>query len=127
MRTLLLVVVTCLLVSASMTVVEGLIPECEELTRMIKGGFSLTPAEAKFFTDRCGPPLTPEQQRSVDEVFRKAKGIICTWSTSTSCVRCLAPSWLFDDDNPKTKCPGTYEIFPNLQAAYGWYHANCCK
>jgi hypothetical protein len=126
MRALLLVVATCLLVGASMTVVGGLPPECGKLARMAIGGFELTPAEWKFFTDNCDERTEAERKRD-DEKIARTKFFICTWSTSPSCVRCKDPLPLFEGDDPKAMCPGTYEIFPNPQAAGEWHRANCCK
>jgi hypothetical protein len=101
MRTLLLVIVTCLLVSASMTVVEGLPPECEKLSRMLQAGFVLTEAEVKFISDNC---LTEKERKDAAEAAErvmKQKSLICTWSTSPSCVRCKFPMTLNEGDDPK--------------------------
>ncbi len=123
MRALLLVVVTCLLVSASMTVVEGWSPECEQLKKLMLGGFDITPAERKFFGDNC---LTDEQRKAHDEHMRNIKWLICTLSISPSCVRCKL-AILPPGDDPKSICPGSYEIFTNQQAVADWYRANCCE
>ncbi len=127
MRTLLAVVVTCLLVAASMTVVKGLPPECKKLSQMFQGGFELTTAEWKFYQDNC---MTEKERKDADEAVErvmKTKTLICTWSAGPSCVRCKFPVLLNEGDDPKAICPEAYEVFPTFQAAFQWYGTNCCE